>query len=75
MHAGFQFVEMALDAKAGLLHKIGGEKSVYGLHHPGVLLHVTVAQPQLHHMIVLSGIHGLPTLRLCCNAALYQFLR
>ncbi len=75
MHAGFQFVEMALYAKARLLHKIGGEKSVYGLHHPGVFLHVAVAEPQLHHMIILCGIHGLSILRFCCTAALYQFLR
>ena len=47
MHAGFQFIKMPLYAKTGLLHEIGRQESIHGLHHPGVLLHVTIAEPQL----------------------------
>ena len=62
MHAGFQFIKMPLDAKARLLHEIGRQESIHGLHHPGVLLHVTIAEPQLDDL----------TLRVHPKA-LYQF--
>lgn len=75
MHAGFQLIEMSLHAKARLLHKVGGEKSVDGRHNPRVFFHVAVAEPQFHHAILVCGIHGLSNLRLCFTIALYQFLR
>jgi hypothetical protein len=57
MHAGFQFFKMALHTKAGLLHKVGGEKTVHGRHDPGLFLDVAIAQPQFYHRGLRFGLH------------------
>jgi hypothetical protein len=46
MHTGFQFIKVALHAKARLFHEVGGEKAVDGGHDPRVFLDVAVAEPE-----------------------------
>lgn len=46
VHAGFQFLKMALHAKTRLLHKIGGEEAVDSRHDPGMILDVAIAEPE-----------------------------
>lgn len=57
VHAGFEFIEMALHTKARLFHEVSGEKTVHGRHDPGMFLDVAVAEPEFGDRDVLSGFH------------------
>lgn len=57
VHAGFQFIEVALHAKARLFHEVSGEKAVDGRHHPGMVFDVAVGEPQLSERGLVFMLH------------------
>lgn len=75
MHAGFQFIVMTLDAEAGPLHEIGGEKTRDGLHDPRMLFGITVAEPEFDRLVLLVGTHTLIPLLASCRTVPISPLR
>jgi hypothetical protein len=57
MHAGFELIQMPLNAKARVLHKISGEEAGYGLHDPGMRLDIAVTESQLDGRDISEVVH------------------
>ena len=57
MHARFEVVEVSLHGKSRFLHEIGREKSVDGLHGPGMVFDVSIGESKFHDLIDWLCIH------------------
>lgn len=58
VHAGFEFIEVTLYAKARLFHEVSGEEAVHGGHDPWMFLDVAVTEPEFGDRDVLFGFHS-----------------
>ena len=69
VHAGFEFIEVTLYAKAWLFHEVSGEEAVHGGHDPWMFLDVAVTESEFGDCDVLPGFHlplfGLPLRGFC----------
>ena len=57
VHAGFEFIDVTLYAKARLFHEVSGEEAVHGGHDPWMFLDVAVTESEFGDRDVLSGFH------------------